>query len=154
MTNYTPEHSQDYEEYRKKFKYLVICKSCIRSADCKDIPDACRFCGSQNIIVKDRSGKEVHKEKEQFSKQIAHPHKPLLKKKPRKKRSSFIVIDAIKINEKIYEIRKTATGVYTYNATDKTMTGTVRIKPRMKDAISIEEITEKQVKKMKKKRAA
>ncbi|HLD85615.1 MAG TPA: hypothetical protein VI968_03600 [archaeon] len=56
--NSTSERSQDYEKYRKKFSFLVICKDCTRSFDSnkKEGEEThCKFCASENIIVKGRN---------------------------------------------------------------------------------------------------
>lgn len=55
--NSTSERSQEYEKYRKKFSFLVICRDCTRSFDSskkEGEETQCKFCASENIIVKGR----------------------------------------------------------------------------------------------------
>ncbi len=63
--NNQTERNQDYEQYRKKFNRLIICRDCTRSFDTKEDEKVfgrtegasvilCKFCGSDNIIIKGR----------------------------------------------------------------------------------------------------
>ena len=56
--NLSTERSQDYDKYRKKFSYLIICKDCQRSFDVKKDKSEdtrCRSCASENVIIKGKS---------------------------------------------------------------------------------------------------
>ncbi|MBI4163068.1 MAG: hypothetical protein HY513_05270 [Candidatus Aenigmarchaeota archaeon] len=65
IENNQTERNQDYEQYRKKFHHLIICRDCTRSFDAKEEKKVfgrtegapvtlCKFCGSDNIVIKGR----------------------------------------------------------------------------------------------------
>ncbi|GEM_PF-2712786 len=61
IENNQSERNQEYEQYRKKFNRLIICRDCTRSFDAKEdgrigseSVTLCKFCNSNNIIIKGR----------------------------------------------------------------------------------------------------
>ena len=156
MEDNQSERSFEYEDYRKKFAYLVVCKDCVRSYDSKNIPETCRHCNSANILVKDKTGGVVNDKTPKSNVNDTAFVKTKMPMKAQKTKASvpkntvhsnFTVLGTVKANGKTYEIRKTDKRVYTYDVKGNTRKGGVWIKPRIKDSLSIEEITEKQYRK-------